>query len=200
MEEPGRLQSMGSQRVVHNWETSLVHWFSLQREKHFLFLFLCVCTRWWMVTKLTVVINSWCLKFKSLCCTLNLCLNKKKKKNRREERARRKEVNEGTHDSRASKHKASLGYWDRPETSCQSLHFPLGDVIKSPWNLGEGCLWVIQWFLNLLYISQSTWLSSLYLHFSNGGDLTWVEEGGGTLEQFCLKKTFLSFTQSLTSI
>ena len=68
----------------------------------------------------------------------------KKKKNRREERARRKEVNEGTHDSRASKHKASLGYWDRPETSCQSLHFPLGDVIKSPWNLGEGCLWVIQ--------------------------------------------------------
>ena len=27
-EEPGRLQSMGSQRVRHNWATSLVHWIS----------------------------------------------------------------------------------------------------------------------------------------------------------------------------
>ena len=26
MEEPGRLQSMGSQRVGHDWATSLVHW------------------------------------------------------------------------------------------------------------------------------------------------------------------------------
>ena len=27
MEEPGRLQSTGLQRVVHDWATSLVHWF-----------------------------------------------------------------------------------------------------------------------------------------------------------------------------
>ena len=41
MEEPGRLQSTGSQRVRHGWATSLVHCFSLQKEKHF-FSFSCV--------------------------------------------------------------------------------------------------------------------------------------------------------------
>ena len=30
MEEPGRLQSMGSQRVGQDWVTSLVHWFNMQ--------------------------------------------------------------------------------------------------------------------------------------------------------------------------
>ena len=34
MEEPGRLQSMRSQRAGHNWANSLVHWNRLGEVKH----------------------------------------------------------------------------------------------------------------------------------------------------------------------
>ena len=33
MEEPGRLQSMGSQRVGHDWATSQFHWFPKVKQK-----------------------------------------------------------------------------------------------------------------------------------------------------------------------
>ena len=46
MEEPGRLQSMGSQRVGHDWVTSLYHfiWYSIcsKPSLKFIFLFLSI--------------------------------------------------------------------------------------------------------------------------------------------------------------
>ena len=95
MEEPGRQQSMGLQRVGHDWATSLV---LITKGKTFLFVFLCICMRQWMVTKLTVVITAWCLKFKSLYCTklihcyMSIYLNKTRRKNKEEFKIKNKRL------------------------------------------------------------------------------------------------------------
>ena len=55
-EEPGRLQSMGSQTVRHNWVTSL-HFTSLQRKKWWLGWLLPHCEGDWMLGTSNLIIS-----------------------------------------------------------------------------------------------------------------------------------------------